>query len=381
MEAASTSSNSSDGEDEDSTTAPARLAVAEARTRTNRNRPTGSSRTASNSSSSESDSDSEAPRRLPDLASSSEDEQLGEEDSSVEERNSNDKFAQAESDCEEESEEGDIVEDVPLAQRIEKQREQTIDLTQRRKRKSEALKIATRRLADLKKAKRVKDEHGKEAPQSEVKRSKHAPTEASSKRSDFYNRHGPQLNESGIGVEIGAHRYKPRDPRISSLSGRLNVEHFEHNYEFLQEIREKEIALLKQKITARKTSGRKGHTMRQRLGITQEQGGGSGDLLEEDQAELKRLQHEKAAMERQQIDRAAKRSVKKKLQQQVEEGQRRGPFFMKRRELKKLHVEAKFDELRKRGGDQAVQKAVAKRRKKNKSRDAGLLGGRDGNKF
>jgi hypothetical protein len=39
-----------------------------------------------------------------------------------------------------------------------------------------------------------------------------------------------------------------------------------------------------------------------------------------------------------------------------------------------LHLEAKYEEIRKRGGDRAVDKVVAKRRKKNKSKDAGLLG-------
>ena len=62
----------------------------------------------------------------------------------------------------------------------------------------------------------------------------------------------------------------------------------------------------------------------------------------------------------------------KKLQKEVAGG--KSVYFPKRKELKRLHLEAKFDELRKRGGDKAVDKALAKRRKKNKSKDAGLLG-------
>ena len=83
---------------------------------------------------------------------------------------------------------------------------------------------------------------------------------------------------------------------------------------------------------------------------------------------------EKAAVEREQVDRAAKQKVKKKLQQEVTDG-KRGVYFPKRREMKRMHLEARFEELRKRGGDKAVDKAVAKRRKKNKSKDSGLLGG------
>lgn len=252
--------------------------------------------------------------------------------------------------CEEED-----IQTMSLAERIKRSEQAGVNLKEKRKRRAEAVKKANERLASSHTAKPKKS-------------SKHAPTEASSKRQDFYRRK-PQLNESGIGIEIGAHRFKPKDPRISSLSGHLNIEQFEKNYAFIQEIREKEIATMKQRIAARKVTGRKGQKLRQRLGITQE------GTLEMDKEELKRLQIEKAEFERNQIERQAKQTVKKKLQKEVAQGQR-GVYYPKRKELKRMEMEAKFEEMRKRGGDSAIQKAIAKRRKKNKSRDAGLFGGK-----
>jgi hypothetical protein len=49
---------------------------------------------------------------------------------------------------------------------------------------------------------------------------------------------------------------------------------------------------------------------------------------------------------------------------------KRGAYYPKRSELKKMEAEAKFDEIRKRGGDEAVDAAIAKRRKKNVSKEA-----------
>jgi ribosomal RNA-processing protein 36 len=264
-------------------------------------------------------------------------------------------------------------ESAPLAERIRRQREQGVSMNAPRQRKSRARKIASERLAQFRKEKKATEdddslEAGIDAGVSvEKKKSKHAPTESSSKRADFYKRK-PMLNESGIGVDIGAHKYKPRDPRVDSLSGHLDVQHFEHNFDFLQDMRQKEMGTLKKNIAARKASGRKGQTRRRRMGLTND-----GGSLEEDQLELKRLTQEKADVERARIDRVAKQTVKKKLHEDVAEG-KRGAFFLKRKEMKRLHLEAKYEEIRKRGGDRAVDKVVAKRRKKNKSKDAGLLG-------
>ena len=268
--------------------------------------------------------------------------------------------------------EGDLRKEkfLSLGERLSRQEE---ELSQRnrahdgsKERKAKARLLVSQRLAKLKRKEPDPDDSEEETKEKKVKvakKSKHAPTEVSSKRSDFYGRRR-NLNESGIGVDIGAHRYKPRDPRVSSLSGHLDEDHFERNYAFLNEIRDKEVEQLKKRIEARKTTGKKGNKKRRKLGLI-----GEGSI-EEDMEKLKQLQQQKADSERKQIERDAKRSVKKRLQEQVQAGQRSASHFLKRREMKALYAEAKFDEIRKRGGDQAVEKALAKRRKKNKSRDA-----------
>lgn len=295
-----------------------------------------------------------------------------------------------EGDDEEDEEEQDDIE-LPLQERLQRQEKagRAMQLKTQRERKRNALQIASERLSHIKqssssqrtnKRKIGMDENGEEDDDdkdddsdthmdhhdntaSKRKRSKHAPTEASSKRSDFFRR-GFRLNESGLGIEIGARRYKPLDPRMSSLRGHLNEEQFEKNYEFLQEMRNNEIATLKKQIAARKEVGKKGQRMRRKMGVSL-----SGGSLQQDEERLKQLKQEKADFERRKIERAAKQAVKKKIQTEVEEG-KRGAFYLKRKEKKKLEFEAKLEELRKRGGHHAVEKALAKKRKKAKSRDA-----------
>lgn len=69
---------------------------------------------------------------------------------------------------------------------------------------------------------------------------------------------------------------------------------------------------------------------------------------------------------------AAKSSVKSKIRQEVASG-KRGAYYPKRNELRRMELEAKFEEIRKRGGDEAVDKAIAKRRKKNVSKSHKLM--------
>lgn len=197
------------------------------------------------------------------------------------------------------------------------------------------------------------------------KKSKHAPTEMSSKRRDYFARGRPDLNSSGIGVSIGANKYKARDPRMISLSGHLDTDVFEKRYAFLNEVQDKEIEQLKIRINAWKTSGKKGQRARRKLGITQ----GGGTSLEEDQEEVTRLLQECAERKRANVVRTAKKSVKQQIHQDVASG-KRAAYYPKRSELKRMEAEAKYTEIRKRGGEEAVNKAISKRRKKNMSKEA-----------
>ena len=117
---------------------------------------------------------------------------------------------------------------------------------QRCQRKSKAIQLASQRLKIAKgksslEVKKSSDRSKTNSDDSSVeeqakrKKSKHAPTVMSSKRRDFYSRKA-DLNSSGIGISIGANKYKPRDPRMISLSGHLDNDLFEKRYGFLDEV-------------------------------------------------------------------------------------------------------------------------------------------------
>ena len=212
----------------------------------------------------------------------------------------------------------------------------------------------------------VEEATSNKGKQTKKKKSKHAPTEVSSKRRDFFSRGRPDLNSSGIGVSVGANKYKPRDPRMVSLSGHLDEDVFEKRYGFLDDVQEAEIAKLKKRVSAWKTTGKKGQKARKKLGLTQ-----GNNTFENDQEELTRLIQEVAERKKANLVRAAKRTVKKKLREDVASG--KGVYYPKRSELRKMELEAKFEEIRKRGGDEAVDKAIAKRRKKNVAKSHKLM--------
>jgi ribosomal RNA-processing protein 36 len=257
--------------------------------------------------------------------------------------------------------------DLPVGIKLQRQREAGVDMRDSRKRKAIAKEVASERLKSVpQEPRRRKDgatskvDPAKEK-QKAKKKSKHAPTEVSSKRSDFFMRQRmSNVNETGLGVTLAA-GYRPKDPRLSSLTGHLDVDKFERNYAFLNEMRDREIVRLRQRVQAHQATGSKGRHLRRRLGM-----GRNPTTLEEDRAELKRLEQEKADRERQQIDRAARQAVKKRMHEEVEQG--RKPHFVSRAKQRQLVLEAKYDELRKRKGDKAVEKAVAKRFKKDKSK-------------
>ncbi|KAG7358494.1 rRNA biogenesis protein RRP36 [Nitzschia inconspicua] len=274
------------------------------------------------------------------------------------------------------------IQDLPLQERLRRKEEQSKNFQSVRQRKSQALQEASQRLAQLKQKKTKEQrnndcDHDDDKDDADVtmqkkktkkKKSKHRPTEVSSKRSDFFRRGAPKLNESGIGVEIGAKRYKPIDPRVSNLSGHFNQDQFQKNYAFLEEMRNQEIGQCRKRIAAFKATGDRGRRLRRKLGLD----GSDPSGLEEEEGRLKKLTQERANLERSKIDRTAQRNVKAKIREQVASGQR-GAYFLKRKEKKSLEMEEKLKELQKRGGKKAVDKMLDRKRRKNKSRDAGMF--------
>jgi ribosomal RNA-processing protein 36 len=208
---------------------------------------------------------------------------------------------------------------------------------------------------------------GKDQKQS---KSKHAPTEVSSKKRDFYNRQNTSSSLGSRGVNFEAtsivHHYKPRDPRsIITETSTITAgkrQRYDKEYEFLDDIIKTEIQTLKERIAARKVTGKKGKRVRRRLNICND------GNQEEDQLKLKQLKEQLTQRLRAAAERDAKVALKQKMEQDIAEGNK--PVrFLKRKERRQLELETTFEELRKRGGDAAVNKAIAKRRKKNASKD------------
>ena len=286
-----------------------------------------------------------------------------------------------------------------LADRLHAKRQHGVEggRLNRGKRKSEALQIAQARLLELNKKKRNETartkkrslgqesnsddngsddgEDGDEVEESTTstnrkkkKKSKHAPATASSLRSDYYNRGAPDLNSSGIGVSIGAHRYKPRDPRMQSLSGHLDQDTFEKRYQFLEEMQEEEITKLQGRCKAWKMTGKKGQRARRKLGLTSM----AASAAEGDEVELKRLMQERSSRLKERTSRTKRREIKKKLRDGVASG-KRGAYYLKKRDLKKLEMGQKFDELNTKGGETLIEKTLAKKRKKNMGKASGIM--------
>ena len=287
-----------------------------------------------------------------------------------------------EEDSDEENDNEEDEDDTPLSERIyanQNNGKQSKSKAVANK-KSKALEIAQKRLSEMKKKRKQadsdsddddddddSDDSEDEFETSKKKKSKHAPTVASSSRSDFYKRGAPDLNSSGIGVEIGANKYKPRDPRMQSLSGHFDQNVFEKRYDFLETMQDGEIEKMKLKLKAWKVTGKKGQKQRKKLGMI------GGDTTAEDvEEELKRLMQERASRRDAKMRSAAKSTVKKKMRDDVAEG-KRGAYYLKKKDMKKLELEAKFDQLRKVGGDSAVNKVLQKRRKRKMGKDSGLM--------
>jgi hypothetical protein len=275
-------------------------------------------------------------------------------------------------------------EDIPLADRIYSKRNDGIksQAKARAEKKNQAIILAQKRLLELKRKREQmssdsdSDSDGSDegelsgggsAVTDKKKKSKHAPTVASSSRKAFFERGAPDLNSSGLGVAVGANKYKPRDPRMQSLSGYLDNNVFEKRYDFLEQVQSDEIDKIKVRCKAWKVTGSKGNKLRRKLGMTSD-----GRIAEDDDEELKRLVQERAARRDAKMRSAAKSAVKKKLRDDVADG-KRGAYHLKRREMKELELSARFDQLRKKGGDSAVNKVLAKRRKRKMGKDSGLM--------
>lgn len=162
------------------------------------------------------------------------------------------------------------------------------------------------------------------------KKSKHAPAEVSSRRRTKFD-----INASGLSLEIGKHRYQPRDPRQNKGNEMAGGS----NDDFYRDIRRTEIEKIQKRLQVAKTPGKKGQKLRKKLGVVN---------VEHDEIMLQRFQAAAANDRHRDRKRGAVEAIR----------QERG-----------RHYQPKTREIRER-----LQKSNSKRRKrKNKSQDAGLF--------
>ena len=81
---------------------------------------------------------------------------------------------------------------------------------------------------------------------------------------------------------------------------------------------------------------------------------------------------ERSSRIKERTTRIKRREVKKKLREGVASG-KRGAYYLKKRDLKKLELGQKFDELNKKGGDTLIEKTLAKKRKKNMGKASNFM--------
>ncbi|CUA76882.1 rRNA biogenesis protein RRP36 [Rhizoctonia solani] len=163
--------------------------------------------------------------------------------------------------------------------------------------------------------------------------SKHAPTEVTSKRP--VSRH-----RSVVDVPVIA----TRDPRFAPLSGQLSQPQYSHSYSFISEIQKNEAETLRASLAkARKQRA-------------------PWETIESLERALKRA--ESAVEKAKRDERERETLVKAKKEEKEKRKSGKGAWFMKKSEKRELLLKAKFDDIAASGGQNAVRKAIDKRKKK-----------------
>ncbi|KAG1701642.1 hypothetical protein DVH05_006732 [Phytophthora capsici] len=132
------------------------------------------------------------------------------------------------------------------------------------------------------------------------------------------------------------------DPRFEAQSGRLNEDLFNKSYAFLDEYKQRELQELKQQLKKTKSVTKK----------------------DELKHEIARRQQEVTEKKKQEKIKSALTKRKREEREAVASG--KGAFYLKRKDKKKLELQAKFQDLQETG---RLSKFMAKKRKKNASKD------------
>ncbi|CAE6411909.1 unnamed protein product [Rhizoctonia solani] len=163
--------------------------------------------------------------------------------------------------------------------------------------------------------------------------SKHAPTEVTSKRP--VSRH-----RSVVDVPI----IETRDPRFTPLIGQLSQPQYSRSYSFITDLQKGEAESLRASLAkARKQRA-------------------PWETIESLERALKRAESAIEKAKRDEREREALEKVRKEEKEKRQAG--KGAWYMKKSEKRELLLKAKFDDLAASGGQNAVRKAIDKRKKK-----------------
>jgi len=189
---------------------------------------------------------------------------------------------------------------------------------------------------------------------------RNSPTEASSLKNDYFRRGSPNINSSGISIDVNLNRYQYRDPRMQTLSGYHDQELFEKRYGFLLKMEDEEIKRLKVKKNAWSIPGRKGQKIRRKLRTNDTLS--RSKTMQKDKEELKKILEKRSLMKRIITKQVIKCNLKKKKIDNIKEGKSVG-YYINKREHKKFDLGELYDELKRRDGNRSVRMKLCKKKK------------------
>ena len=94
---------------------------------------------------------------------------------------------------------------------------------------------------------------------------------------------------------------------------------------------------------------------------------------EVDENELKRLLQLRSDKKRSKLKKEAKNALKQKMKEEIQSGKRKKEYYYKKKDIKRMELEAQYDLMKKKGGEAAINKLLAKKRKKNLGRDSKFM--------
>jgi len=177
--------------------------------------------------------------------------------------------------------------------------------------------------------------------------SKHAPTEVTSKR--------PVTRKRQV-VEVP--KLIPRDPRFLPMTGEFSADKFQQSYSFLAENHKKELSALREALKqARKLLS-----------------SSPRDLRSEREHEVHRLEQAikraESLVNKDRLDQVQRDALGKiKKEEVAKRTQGKGEWHLKRGEVQKVVVQARYEALAKEGGQRAVKRAIEKKQKKESQKE------------